>query len=138
MRLSPFRIEDFMAALQSEEMSSLLAEVHVMLLKAMLREEDAQQTWFGPLDQKDSTNSMLHFSDTLTWPEVLRIYLQSDPVYIPALELLESCEYPFTTCDVRLLVLKFLTDHFLCNTAVRQEILSEGSQAFSCLIDSML
>jgi len=98
-----------------------------MLLKAMLREEDTQQTWFGPLDQKDSTNSMLHFSDTLTWPEVLRIYLQSDPVYIPALELLESCEYPFTTCDVRLLVLKFLTDHFLCNTAVRQEILSEAN-----------
>lgn len=115
-----------MAALQSEEMSSLLAEVHVMLLKAMLREEESQQTWFGPLDQKDSTNSMLHFSDTLTWPEVLRIFLQSDIIFAPALQLLESCEYPFTSCDIRLKVLKFLTDHFLCNTAVRQEILSEG------------
>ena len=126
VRLSPFRIEDFMAALQSEELTSLLAEVHVMLLKAMLREEDAQQTWFGPLDQKDSTNSMLHFSDTLSWPEVLRIYLQSDPIFAPALKLLDSCEYPFTSCDVRLQVLKFLTDQFLCNTAVRQDILSEG------------
>ena len=126
MRLSPFRLEDFLAALQSQELTSLLAEVHVMLLKAMLREEDAQQTWFGPLDQKDSTNSMLHFSDTLTWPEVLRVYLQSDHIFAPALDLLEDCEYPFTSCDVRLQVLKFLTDQFICNTAVRQDILSEG------------
>lgn len=127
MRLSPFRLEDFMAALQSEEMTPLLAEVHVQLLKAMLREEDVQQTLFGPLDQKDSSNSMLNFSDTLTWPEVMRIFLQSDPTFSPALSLLESCEYPFTTCDVRLSLLKFLTDHFLCNTAVRQEFLSEGN-----------
>jgi nucleosome-remodeling factor subunit BPTF len=50
-----------------------------------------------------------------------------DPTFAPALSLLESCEYPFTTCDVRLNLLKFLTDHFLCNTAVRQEFLSEGN-----------
>ena len=118
-----------MAALQSEELTCLLAEVHIQLLRSMLREEDAQQTWFGPLDQKDSTNSMLHFSDSLTWPEVLRVYMQSDPVVFgPALALLESCEYPFTTVAIRLKVLKFLTDHFLCNTAVRQEILSEGNE----------
>jgi len=116
-----------MAALQSEELTHLLAEVHVQLLRSMLREEDTQQTWFGPLDQKDSINSMLHFSDSLTWPEVLRVYFQSDPVVFgPALSLIESCEYPFTSCSVRLKVLKFLTDHFLCNTSVRQEILSEG------------
>lgn len=127
MRLSPFRLEDFLGALQSEELTPLLAEVHVQLLKAMLREEDAQQTWFGPLDQKDSTNSMLYFNDSLTWPEVMRVFLQSDPIFSPALALLDSCEYPFTTCDVRLQVLKFLTDHFLSNTAVRQEILSEGT-----------
>ena len=127
VRLSPFRLEDFLGALQSEELTPLLAEVHVQLLKAMLREEDAQQTWFGPLDQKDSTNSMLYFNDSLTWPEVMRVFLQSDPIFAPALALLDSCEYPFTTCDVRLRVLKFLTDHFLSNTAVRQEILSEGT-----------
>ena len=126
--MSPFRLEEFMAAVQSEELTTLLAEIHVQLLKSMLREEDAQQTWFGPLDQKDSTNSMLHFTDGLTWPEVLRVYMQSDPaVFGPALQLLESCEYPFTSCDIRLRVLKFLTDHFLCNTAVRQELLSEGN-----------
>ncbi|EFX75291.1 hypothetical protein DAPPUDRAFT_108097 [Daphnia pulex] len=126
MRLSPFRLEDFMAALQSEEMTTLLVEVHVQLLKSMLREEEVQQTWFEPLDQKDSTNSVLNFADTLTWPEVMRIYMQSDPTFAPVLSLLESCEYPFTTCDVRLNLLKFLTDHFLCNTAVRQEFLSDG------------
>lgn len=127
VRLSPFRLEDFMEALRAEELTSLLSEIHVQLLKAMLREEDAQQTWFGPLDQKDSTNSMLHFSDTLTWPEVLRVYLQSDPLFVAALRLLEDCEYPFVSCQVRLQVLKFLTDQFICNTAVRQDILSEGN-----------
>lgn len=136
VRLSPFRLEEFLAALQSEELTCLLAEVHIQLLRAMLREEDAQQTWFGPLDQKDSTNSMLHFSDALTWPEVLRVYMQSDPVvFDPALRLLESCEYPFTTVAIRLKVLKFLTDHFLCNTAVRQEILSEGMKRIFFQLD---
>lgn len=127
VRLSAFRLEDFMAALQSEELTSLLAEIHLMLLKAMLREEEAQQTWYGPLDQKDSINSILHFSDTLTWPEVLRLYLQSDAAFAPALQLLESCDYPFTECRVRLQMLKFLTDQFLCNSAVRQELMSEGT-----------
>ena len=95
----------------------------------MLLEEDAQQTWFGPMDQKESTNSMLHFSDAVSWPEVLRAYMQSDPVVFgPALTLLESCDYPFTTAAIRLEVLKFLTDHFLGNTTVRQEIDSNGKE----------
>ena len=115
-----------MATLQSEEPTPLLAEIHVQLLKAMLREEDVQQTLFGPLDLKDSANSMLNFADTLTWPEVMRVFLQSDATFAPALSLLESCEYPFTSCNVRLSLLKFLTDHFLCNTDVRQEFLNEG------------
>ncbi len=39
VRLSPFRLEDFMEALRAEELTSLLSEIHVQLLKAMLREE---------------------------------------------------------------------------------------------------
>lgn len=63
------------------------------------------------------------------------MYLQSDPLFVAALRLLEDCEYPFVSCQVRLQVLKFLTDQFICNTAVRQDILSEGdflpSETFS-------
>ena len=125
VRLSPFLLEDFVASLQSEEVTPLLAQVHIQLLKALLNEEDKQQTAFGPMDLRDSINSILMFGDTLTWPEVMRTYFQSDPMFAPALSLLESCEYPFATADVRLTLLKFLTDQFLCNTAVHK-ILSDG------------
>ena len=118
-----------MASLQSEEVTLLLAEVHIQLLKALLREEDDQQTMFGSMDLRDSINSILMFGDTLTWPQVMRTYFQSDPIFAPALSLLESCEYPFATADVRLRLLKFLTDQFLCNTAVHK-ILSDGKMCY--------
>ena len=70
-----------MDALQCEEVSPLLAEVYVQLLKALLCEEDIQQTCFGPVDQRDSINSILMFGDAITWPEVMRTYFQSDYAY---------------------------------------------------------
>ena len=118
-----------MASLQSKEVTLLLAEVHIQLLKALLKEEDNQQTVFGPMDLRDSINSILMFGDTLTWPQVMRNYFQSDPMFAHALLLLESCEYPFATADVRLSLLKFLTDQFLCNTAVHK-ILSDGKMCY--------
>lgn len=48
VRLSPFRLEDFAAAITCEDQSPLLVEIHIMLLKAILREEDSQQTHFAP------------------------------------------------------------------------------------------
>ena len=123
MRLSPFLLDDFMASLQSEEVTPLLAKVHIQLLK----EGDGQQKVFGPM--RNSINSILMFGDTLTWPQVMRTYFQSDPIFAPALSLLESCEYPFATADVRLRLLKFLTDQFLCNTAVHK-ILSDGKMCY--------
>ena len=39
LRLSPFRLEDFCAALSSEDQSNLLSEVHLSLLKALIRYE---------------------------------------------------------------------------------------------------
>ncbi|XP_046404076.1 nucleosome-remodeling factor subunit NURF301 isoform X3 [Ischnura elegans] len=89
-RLSPFRFEDFCAALVSEEQTPLLSECHLSLLKALLREEDAQQTHFGPLDHRDSVNVTLYAGcDTFAWPEVLRAYVESDPTELdPTGELL--------------------------------------------------
>ena len=101
VRLSPFRFEEFCVALLVDEQSSLLAEVHIALLKSLIREEDSQQTHFGPLDQKDSVNIVLYFIDTFTWPEVLKCYLQSDQEFSKMIEILESCEYPFTTLENR-------------------------------------
>ena len=42
------------------------------MLKCLLREDEALQIQFGPLDQKDSLNVMLQIYDTVTWPENLR------------------------------------------------------------------
>ncbi|KAK4328159.1 hypothetical protein Pmani_001432 [Petrolisthes manimaculis] len=126
VRLSPMRFEDFCAALMTEEQSSLLAEVHMSLLKALIREEDSQQTHFGPLDQKDSINVILYFIDTLTWSESLRLYLQSDREFRATLAILNGCNYPFTSLENRLAVLQFLCDQFLQTSVVREDLLSEG------------
>lgn len=127
VRLSPFRLEDFCAAIVCEEQSTLLAEIHIMLLKAILREEDSQQTHFGPLDQKDSVNISLYLLDSITWPEVLRIYVESDNSFDNAiLSILVSKEYPYTSAEERLQVLQFLTDQFLITTSVRDDMLQEG------------
>lgn len=127
VRLSPFRSEDFCAALVSDEQSALLTEIHIALLKAILREEDSQQTHFGPLDQKDSINISLYLIDTVTWPEILRIYVESDPSFSrPVLDILSQKEYPYTEIDDRLTVLQFLTDQFLTTTFVRDDMIQEG------------
>lgn len=127
VRLSPFRFEDFCAALICEEQSVLLAEIHIMLLKAILREEDSQQTHFGPLDQKDSVNIVLYLIDGVTWPEVLRSYVESSALFDKnVLEILTEKEYPYTSIEDRLTVLQFLTDQFLISTTVRDDMLREG------------
>jgi len=129
LRLSPFRFEDFCIALKIEdEQPNILSEIHISLLKALIREDDNLQTQYGPLDQKDSMNLFLYFIDSITWPENLRFYLSSDPVYnAGALDVLATCEYPFTNVENRLKVLKQLTDILLSTSAVRDDLLNEGS-----------
>ncbi|XP_068148302.1 LOW QUALITY PROTEIN: nucleosome-remodeling factor subunit NURF301 [Drosophila tropicalis] len=127
VRLSPFRFEDFCAALVSEEQSALLTDVHIMLLKAILREEDAQGTHFGPLDQKDTVNISLYLIDAITWPEVLRSYVESDKEFDRSVyTILGRDEYPYTGVENRLVVLQFLADQFLTANSVRDVMLQEG------------
>ncbi|VVD05225.1 unnamed protein product [Leptidea sinapis] len=127
VRLSPFRLEDLCAALSCEDQSSLLTEVHIMLLKALLREEDAQQTHFGPLDHKDSVNITLFLLDAMTWPEILRVYVDSDKMFGQNVSrILNSCEYPFTSVEDRLTVLQFLCNQFLITNPVRDDLISEA------------
>uniref|UniRef100_A0AAR5PPQ8 Nucleosome-remodeling factor subunit NURF301 n=1 Tax=Dendroctonus ponderosae TaxID=77166 RepID=A0AAR5PPQ8_DENPD len=126
VRLSPFRLEDFCAAIACEDQSSLLSEIHIMLLKSLLREEDSQQTHFGPLDQKDSINIALYLIDNITYPEILRSYVESDKGFDQnVLQILSNSNYPFTTLENRIKVLLFLTDQFLITNPVRDDLLSE-------------
>ncbi|KMQ97122.1 nucleosome-remodeling factor subunit nurf301 [Lasius niger] len=131
VRLSSFRFEDFCAALICEDQTNLLAEIHIMLIKALLREEDSQQTHFGPLDQKDSVNVSLYFVDSMTWPEALRSYVESDKGFDQnILQILTTTEYPFTAIEDRIKVLQFLTDQFLITNPVREDLLHEGSMHY--------
>jgi nucleosome-remodeling factor subunit BPTF len=127
VRMSPFRVEDYCAAITCDEQSALLTEIHIALIKAILREEDSQQTHFGPLDQKDSINISLYLLDTITWPEVLRIYVESDPGFSrEVLNILSTREYPYSGIEDRLTVLQFLADQFLTTTFVRDDMIQEG------------
>uniref|UniRef100_A0A671U9L0 Bromodomain PHD finger transcription factor n=1 Tax=Sparus aurata TaxID=8175 RepID=A0A671U9L0_SPAAU len=130
LRLSPFRFEDFCAALASQEQCTLLAETHISLLKAILREEDTSNTTFGPADVKDSVNSTLYFVDGMTWPEVLRAYCESDPEYRHILPFQESEDYPYEPLESKVKVLQFLVDQFLATNIAREELMSEGVVAY--------
>ncbi|KAG5279893.1 hypothetical protein AALO_G00082740 [Alosa alosa] len=127
LRLSTFRFEDFCAALAGQEQCTLVAETHVSLLKAILREEDSSNTTFGPADLKDSVNSTLYFIDGMTWPEVVRAYCESDPEYRPALRYQQAEGYPFEPLESKVKVLQFLVDQFLTTNLAREELLSEGT-----------
>ncbi|KAI5619159.1 nucleosome-remodeling factor subunit BPTF isoform X8, partial [Silurus asotus] len=128
LRLSPFRFEDFCAALAGLEQCALLAETHIALLKAILREEDSSNTTFGSADLKDSVNSTLYFVDGMTWPEVVRAYCESEPEYGgAALEHLEVEEYPYGPLQSKVKVLQFLVDRFLTTNMAREELMSEGA-----------
>uniref|UniRef100_A0A4X2L843 Bromodomain PHD finger transcription factor n=1 Tax=Vombatus ursinus TaxID=29139 RepID=A0A4X2L843_VOMUR len=126
LRLSPFRFEDFCAALVSQEQCTLMAEMHVVLLKAVLREEDTSNTTFGPADLKDSVNSTLYFIDGMTWPEVLRVYCESDKEYHHVLPYQEAEDYPYGPVQNKIKVLQFLVDQFLTTNIAREELMSEG------------
>uniref|UniRef100_A0AAQ5WW72 Bromodomain PHD finger transcription factor n=1 Tax=Amphiprion ocellaris TaxID=80972 RepID=A0AAQ5WW72_AMPOC len=130
LRLSPFRFEDFCAALASQEQCTLLAETHVSLLKAILREEDTSNTTFGPADVKDSVNSTLYFVDGMTWPEVVRAYCESDPEYRHILPFQEREDYPYEPLEGKVKVLQFLVDQFLATNIAREELMSEGVVAY--------
>ena len=129
LRLSPFRFEDFCASLITDEQCCLLAETHAALLRALLREEDANNTTFGPNDLKDSVNISLYFLDAMTWGELVRAYLDGDRTleFREALPALEKGDYCSTSVDERLQILQTLTDLFLRASAVREDIQKEGN-----------
>lgn len=102
LRLSPFRFEDFCAALSGQDQCTLLAETHISLMKAILREEDTSNTCFGPADLKDSANSTLYFMDGMTWPEVVRAYCESDPEYQHLMSVQNQDDFPYEPLESKL------------------------------------
>lgn len=132
IRLSPFRFEDFCAAIQNEEQSPLLAQIHMALLRALLSEDEANGLMFSASDEKDSMNIFLYSFDSFTWPEVVRSYVCSEKIESSdAARAVEGDEtglkpFPLTSNQERLAVLQQLCDQFLSSNTVRDDIMNEG------------
>eukprot|EP00058_Branchiostoma_floridae_P004689 XP_002590177.1 hypothetical protein BRAFLDRAFT_126069 [Branchiostoma floridae] len=127
LRVSPFRFEDFCAALLSQEQCSLIAEIHIALLKALVREDEQNSTTFGPHDLKDSINIKMYYLDAMTWPELVRCYVESDKEFRDVLPSCSGPDWPYVPLDDKLKVLRLLTDQVLVSNAIRDYIYTEGT-----------
>lgn len=131
LRLSPFRFEDFTASLLIDEQNQLLSEIHISLLKSLIRHDEAEVTQYVPSDLKDAVHINFFHTDSMTWPDALRIYLSADLGKTGNGQLMADCfqgkEYPFgvdASCKIR--VLRHLCDAFLLTNSAREDLTSEG------------
>ena len=125
LRLSIFRFEDLCMAISHSEQSSLIVEVHIALLKHLLRADDSANFVFGPQDTKDSINIIFNNIDYLTWYEVVRAYLSSRLDVDKPLGALEHTSYPQSSIAERLEVLQCLSDLALSSPDIRNDIITE-------------
>lgn len=126
IRLSPFRFEDFAAALIAAEKSVLLDQVHVNLVRACITEDEANGFSFAAHDEKESINLFLYFLDSFTWPETVRSYVNSHPELGETAHCVNDETYPLVSVASKLQALCRLTEQFLSSNAVREEVLNEG------------
>lgn len=127
LRLTPFRFEDFCVCLLIDEQTYLLSEIHIQLLKALIREDDLIGTQHGPQDVRDSINIYLFLCDHITWPEVLRIYLSSDPKKNElVLKNFIDTNYPYSPLENKILLLEYLCEEFLNSQNTREVLNNEG------------
>ena len=131
IRLSPFLFEEFLASLGlgcEFEYNVLLHEIHSSLIKTLLREEDNNQTSYGPADVKDSMNSLLFFNDALSYPHIIHEYLRSETKkeFKIALEAISHPEYPRMDLEKKLTVLDTLCNMILSSNSIREELSAEG------------
>jgi hypothetical protein len=137
LRLSAFRIEEFIAALQLDEMNSLCSEIHITLLKVLVKEDEINSTLIGSTDVKDSVNIHLYCCDVMTWPFVLKMYLQArargqitksnvgDFEAKRIIQKIYMTNYPLgVSLEMKLLLLQYLCDSFLETSIARDEIMN--------------
>nr|XP_039255377.1 nucleosome-remodeling factor subunit BPTF-like [Styela clava] len=126
LRLSPMLFEDFCAALVDEETNILLTECFTSVLKSILREEDSAGVLFGPHDQKDSIWAAVGFIDHMTWPEIVRGYLESTGEHPEALKIAMNPKFPRVNVEDKVKVLKTLTDIYLTSNKIRDQLMTDG------------
>lgn len=126
LRLSPFRLEDFAAALIAKEKSVLMDQIHLNLVRAIITEDESNGYSFAAHDEKESVNLFLYFLDTFTWPEIVRSYVRANSELGNTDWCVDKGDYPLVSVEKKLEVLCKLTEQFLSSNAVREDILNEG------------
>jgi nucleosome-remodeling factor subunit BPTF len=131
LRLSPFLFEDFCACLATNENNSLFSEIHISLIKSLLKEDEISLVSYGPTDLKTCIDVSFHLMDAFTWPEVLRQFIESDSkmlsLNLSVLNILTKPAYPLVNINDKLVILSSLCNMFLSTAAVRNDLLSEGN-----------
>jgi len=126
LKISTFGFEDFCAALLSKELSPLISEIHLSLLKAVIALDETCQINHGSLEEKDMVSIQIHLIDEFTWPEVLRYYANSDPDFNFLVPIVEDLNYPTVAIQDTLKVLSWLVNCCMMTPNVREEIANEG------------
>lgn len=127
LRLSPFRFEDFCAALVSDDKSLLLDQIHLNLVRSIIAEDEANGYSFAANDEKESINLFLYLLDNFTWPEIVRSYITANAELSKAVSFVNDSNYPYVSVEKKITVLCCLTEQFLSSNAVREDVVSEGS-----------
>jgi nucleosome-remodeling factor subunit BPTF len=132
LRLSPFLCEDFCACLTTTENNALYSEVHVALIRALLKEDEANQVCLGPADLKTCIDLSIFLLDHFTWPDILRQYIESDTKLSHTtnkalLAILNKDAYPLVSVDDKLYVLNALCNIFLASLVARNDLACEGN-----------
>jgi len=134
LKLSPFRFEDFCAAVNSNEDSNLLDEMHMSLLRVLLRSDEAAGTVFASPEAKDSVAVAVWCGmfDSLSWYESIRLYLASFSRAAAfssiVVKLCQCSQYTFLSVHDRLTLLQTLVDLFLLTESARDFMATFGSE----------
>lgn len=128
LRLSPFRFEDFSAALVADERSTLMSEVHMCLLKALLVEDELCGVVYGPHEERESINMQWALLDPMTLPACLLSYLNADPDFAAVRSMCETWDdYPIVPVAVRVRVLSFLCERVAETSLIRNHVNVDGA-----------
>lgn len=132
LRLSPFRFEDFCAALAQSESSRLLDEVHIALLRTVIRADEGLGSMFSSIDCKDSVAVAMFcgISDQIAWFEMCRLYLKCLPSCDDLRPVKRIFDYRSSYDDIditeRLIILQVLANLFLATELAREFLMSSN------------
>ena len=86
LKLTPFRIEDFCAALVAREHNALISGIFCAILKVLFKSDELLNIQYGPADMRDGVAIYTSFVDFMNWPIVLKVYAASDPEHFSSLD----------------------------------------------------